>query len=243
MGINKLKQWIQDYDHMVFLGGAGVSTESDIPDYRSKNGIYQSLGKYGRRPEELLSHRFFVEHPETFFTFLKEQMLFPDAKPNAAHYALAKLEAAGKLRGVVTQNVDALHQKAGSQTVLELHGTVHRNYCMSCHKTFSLDYVINSPEVIPRCDLCAGIVRPDVVLYEEALDDHIMNQAVRLISNTQMLIVGGTSLAVYPAAGLVRYCNGKLVLINQARTSYDDTADLVIHDSIGKVLSEAVAAL
>jgi NAD-dependent deacetylase len=224
----------------VFFGGAGVSTESDIPDFRSENGIYKALSEYGHRPEALLSHHFLMDRPELFFRFYKEKMLYPDARPNAAHYALARLEAEGKLKTVITQNVDGLHQKAGSQKVLELHGSVHRNYCVNCRKSFGLEFVAESPGAVPECDVCGGMVRPDVVLYEEALDQDVMSESVQFIAETRLLIVGGTSLAVYPAAGLIQYAKGKVVLINQSATPYDKQADLVIHDRIGEVLGAAV---
>jgi NAD-dependent deacetylase len=240
--IEALKRFIGECDHIVFFGGAGVSTESDIPDFRSENGIYSALSEYGRRPEVLLSHSFLMNHPELFYKFYKEKMLYPSARPNAAHEALARLEAEGRLRAVVTQNVDGLHQKAGSRKVLELHGSVYRNYCVNCRKNFTLEFILESPDPVPKCDACGGMVRPDVVMYEESLDQDVMAESVRVISQTQLLIVGGTSLAVYPAAGLVRYAKGRLALINQSETPYDREADLVIHRRIGEVLAAATAA-
>jgi NAD-dependent deacetylase len=237
--IEALKRLIAECDHIVFFGGAGVSTESDIPDFRSENGIYKALSEYGHRPEALLSHHFLMEQPELFFRFYKEKMLYPDARPNAAHDALARLEADGRLKAVVTQNVDGLHQMAGSRKVLELHGSINRNHCVNCRKSFDLEFIVGSPGVVPRCDVCGGMVRPDVVLYEEALDQDVMSEAIQLIAKTRLLIIGGTSLAVYPAAGLVQYAKGKLALINQSATPYDSQADLVIHDRIGEVLGAA----
>ena len=232
----QLKNWIEESNQIVFFGGAGVSTESGIPDFRSENGIFMTINEYGFSPETILSHSFFMAKPDIFFEYYKKSLLFPDAKPNNAHKALAKLEKEGKLRSVITQNIDDLHQKAGSQRVLELHGTLYKNYCMKCHKTFDLKYVMKDNGVT-KCDVCGGIVRPDVVLYEEGLDDTTVTEAVKDISNADMLIVGGTSLNVYPAAGLIRYYKGnKLVLINKSATQYDKSADLVISDAIGDVL-------
>lgn len=237
----KLKTIIDESKSIVFFGGAGVSTESNIPDFRSEKGLYHAQQEYGRSPEEMLSHTFFLQHMKTFYDYYKKNLLYPDAQPNKAHLALAKLEAEGKVKAVVTQNIDGLHQKAGSKTVYELHGSVLRNYCMKCHTFHSLEDVMN-PEVcdedgIPRCKVCGGIVKPDVVLYEEALDEDCINGAVEAIAAADTLIIGGTSLVVYPAAGLIRYFRGKnLVLINKSVTPYDDKADLVIHDAIGKVM-------
>ena len=236
----KLKKWIEESNNIVFFGGAGVSTESGIPDFRSENGIFMTMNEYGFPPETILSHSFFMAKPEIFFEYYKKSLLFPDAKPNNAHKALAKLEKEGKLRSVITQNIDDLHQKAGSQRVLELHGTLYKNYCMKCGKTFDLSYVMQN-NGITKCDTCGGIVRPDVVLYEEGLDNTTVTEAVKDISNADMLIVGGTSLNVYPAAGLIRYYKGnKLVLINKSATQYDKSADLVISDAIGDVLGSIV---
>lgn len=236
----QLKNWIEESNQIVFFGGAGVSTESGIPDFRSENGIFMTINEYGFSPETILSHSFFMAKPDIFFEYYKKSLLFPDAKPNNAHKALAKLEKEGKLRSVITQNIDDLHQKAGSQRVLELHGTLYKNYCMKCHKTFDLKYVMKDNGVT-KCDVCGGIVRPGVVLYEEGLDDTTVTEAVKDISNADMLIVGGTSLNVYPAAGLIRYYKGnKLVLINKSATQYDKSADLVISDAIGDVLGSII---
>lgn len=229
----QLQQWIQESDNIVFFGGAGVSTESGIPDFRSVDGLYHQ--KYDYPPETMLSHSFFVAHPEEFYQFHRDKLVCPDAKPNAAHRKLAELERAGRLKAVVTQNIDGLHQAAGSVNVLELHGSTHRCYCMKCGKSYP-ESVINESTGVPRCE-CGGIIRPDVVLYEESLDQETMEAALLAISRAEVLIVGGTSLVVYPAAGLIHYYQGhKLVLINRDETPYDRKADLVIHDSIGKVL-------
>ena len=228
-----LKQWVEESNNIVFFGGAGVSTESGIPDFRSEDGLYRQKYKYP--PEQMLSHSFFLSHTEEFFEYYKNQMLVPDVKPNNAHLALAKLEREGKLAAVVTQNIDGLHQAGGSENVLELHGCIHRNYCMKCHKFYDGAFVKAQPD-IPRCS-CGGIIKPDVVLYEEALDQDTMNRSVRAISQADLLIIGGTSLVVYPAAGLVRYYRGKrLVLINKGSTSMDQNADLVISLPIGQAL-------
>jgi NAD-dependent deacetylase len=238
--IERLNSVISESTNIVFFGGAGVSTESNIPDFRSEKGIYQTKSKYGFSPEVLLSHSFFTEHTDEFYEFYKDQMIYKDAKPNQAHLALAELEQAGKLKAVITQNIDGLHQLAGSREVLELHGSVHRNFCMQCGERYGLEYILSSPGV-PKCQKCGGIVKPDVVLYEEMLDDSVMHKAVRYIYTADVLIVGGTSLAVYPAAGLIDYYRGdKLVLINKSVTPYDDRANLILHDSIGKVLREVV---
>ena len=234
-----LRQWIEESENIVFFGGAGVSTESGIPDFRSVDGLYNQ--KYSEPPEEIISHSYFLRWPEKFYRFYKEKMLYPQAEPNDCHKALAKLEAEGKLKCVLTQNIDGLHQKAGSRKVIELHGTTLKNYCMNCGKAFSVEYVLEA-EGVPHCDKCGGIVKPDVVLYEESLHDGDMEEAVRYIRKADMFIVGGTSLTVYPAAGLVDYYRGKrLVLINKSTTPYDSYADLVIHDSIGKVFRQCVS--
>lgn len=242
--IKKLKEIIENSKKIVFFGGAGVSTESNIPDFRSEEGLYNAQQQYGMSPEYMLSHSYFIDNPEGFYDYYKHNLVYEDAKPNKAHYALAKLEQEGKLIAVVTQNVDGLHQKAGSKTVYELHGSAARNYCMDCRKAFDMDYIMdpaNCDGYVPKCDKCGGIVKPDVVLYEEALDESQIMGAVNAISQADTLIVGGTSLVVYPAAGLIRYYNGKnLVLINKSSTQYDSIANLVISDSIGKVLGEAV---
>jgi len=222
----------------VFFGGAGVSTESGIPDFRSESGLYNARQIYGRAPEYLLSHSCFVKEPELFFKYYKENLIARDAKPNAAHYALAKLEEQGSIKAVVTQNVDGLHQAAGSKTVYELHGSNWRQFCIKCSEKYSLDYIL-AQGVIPKCEKCGGIVRPEVVLYGENLLRKVMSDAIRAISNADLLIVGGTSLAVYPAAGLLEYFHGSnLVLINKSETTADSLARLVINDSIGKVFSE-----
>jgi len=240
--IQKLKDMLRSSKYVVFFGGAGVSTESNIPDFRSEDGIYKTLTKYGRSPEELLSHTFFMSHPEEFFDYYRNNLIFAQARPNRAHMALAELEKRSTLKSVVTQNIDGLHQMAGSREVQELHGSVYRNYCMKCQEKYGLEYVANYPETVPKCNKCGGIVRPDVVLYEEGLDMRIVSRAVSHIQKADMLIVGGTSLAVYPAAGLIDYYSGdKLVLINKSSTPYDRRADLVINESIGKVLGEAVS--
>lgn len=238
--IEKLTQILKDSDNIVFFGGAGVSTESNIPDFRSSNGLWNEKLKINFTPEQLVSHTFFMKYPDEFFKFYKDKLIYPDAKPNAAHIALAKLEKMGKLKAVVTQNIDGLHQAAGSKVVYELHGSVLRNYCMKCHAFYDEKFILAS-EGIPTCPKCGGRVKPDVVLYEEGLDNDVITGAVRAISKADTLIIGGTSLVVYPAAGLIDYFRGKnLVLINKSSTSADNKADLVIHDAIGKVLGEAV---
>lgn len=237
--IQKLSEIIKQSDNIVFFGGAGVSTASGIPDFRSAKGLYNMRLKRNLSPEELVSHTFFIKYPEQFFEFYKEHLVYPDAKPNLCHIALAKLEEMGKLKAVVTQNIDGLHQAAGSKRVYELHGSVHRNYCMSCKAFYDGEYVLKC-QGIPKCSKCGGTIKPDVVLYEEALDDDVVSGAVEAIMCADTMIVGGTSLIVYPAAGLLRYFNGKnLVLINKTETSADSKADLVIHDDIAKVMWEA----
>ena len=232
----QLQAWVSGSSNIVFFGGAGVSTESGIPDFRSVDGLYSQQYKYP--PETIISHSFFLRNPEEFYQFYREKMLFPHAKPNAAHYKLAELEAAGKLRAVVTQNIDGLHQAAGSKTVYELHGSVHRNYCMKCRRFYDLDFMVRGSGV-PKCPVCGGTVKPDVVLYEEGLDQETMEAALLAISRAEVLIIGGTSLAVYPAAGLIQYYRGnKLVLINKSPTPYDGSADLVIGAPIGEVLGQ-----
>jgi len=234
--IAKLNEMVLHSDNIVFFGGAGVSTESGIPDFRSTGGLYSQTYKYP--PEMIVSHTFYEECPEEFFDFYKKRMLFMNAQPNAAHKKLAQLEKAGKLKAVITQNIDGLHQAAGSKNVLELHGSVLRNYCESCGKSFPVKYVLEA-DGVPHCDACGGRVKPDVVLYEENLDMDVMEAAVNYISRADMLIIGGTSLVVYPAAGLLRYYQGhKLVLVNKSNTSYDSRADLVINENIGEVFSQ-----
>jgi NAD-dependent deacetylase len=232
--IGRFVEWVGESDNIVFFGGAGVSTESGIPDFRGVDGLYKQKYKYP--PETIISHSFYMQKPEEFFEFYREKMLFPDAMPGITHIKLAELEKKGKLKGIVTQNIDGLHQKAGSTNVVELHGSVLRNYCERCHKFYGLDHIIKS-EAIPMCQ-CGGRVKPDVVLYEEGLDQGNISRAVSLISNADMLIVGGTSLGVYPAAGLIDYYGGKrLVLVNKTETPYDSRANLLIHDGLGNVFS------
>ena len=230
----QFQQWIDESSKIVFFGGAGVSTESGIPDFRSTDGLYNMQYKYP--PEAIISRSFFDRDPEEFYRFYRDKMLFPDAKPNAAHLKLAELERAGKLKAVVTQNIDGLHQAAGSGVVYELHGSVHRNYCMKCRQFYDLDFIYHS-QGIPTGRVCGGIVKPEVVLYEENLDEETMEAAVLAISRADMLIIGGTSLAVYPAAGLIRYYQGdKLVLINKSPTPYDNRANLILNGPIGEIL-------
>ena len=231
-----LKKWVQESDNIVFFGGAGVSTESGIPDFRSVDGLYNQEYKYP--PEEIISHSFFERDPEEFYRFYRQKLIPPkDVRPNAAHLRLAELEREGKLRAVITQNIDGLHQAAGSKRVIELHGSVHRCYCAKCRKPYPEEFV-NYGEGIPRCS-CGGIVRPDVVLYEEGLDEQDITDAVNYIRRADVLIIGGTSLAVYPAAGLIRYFRGKhLVLVNRGATPYDEMAELIIRRNIGQVFAQ-----
>lgn len=230
-----LKQIVKESDNIVFFGGAGVSTESGIPDFRSVDGLYNQ--KYEYPPETILSHTFFMRQTEEFYRFYRDKMLELDAKPNAAHKKMAELEAAGKLKAVITQNIDGLHQAAGSKRVLELHGSVHRNYCMKCGKFHSV-YEIKESTGIPRCE-CGGIIKPDVVLYEEGLDNQTMEDAVSFIRQADVLIIGGTSLAVYPAAGLIDYYKGdKLILVNKSATPMDGRADLLVQGAIGEIFSQ-----
>ena len=232
--IEELKNIINSSNNIVFFGGAGVSTESGIPDFRSKDGLYNQKYKYP--PEEILSHTFFLNNTEEFFEFYKDKMNSLKFLPNQTHIKLAELEQKGKLKAVITQNIDGLHQKAGSKVVYELHGSVLRNYCTKCRKSYTAEYVFNSKK-IPLCD-CGGIIKPDVVLYEEPLNEEVVENSIKAISNAEILIIGGTSLTVYPASGLIHYFRGKkLVLINKDKTSMDNIADLVINDSIGKVFS------
>ena len=235
--LSTLKNWIAESDRIVFFGGAGVSTESGIPDFRSVDGLYHQ--KFDYPPETILSHSFFFSHTEDFYRFYREKMLALDILPNRAHKALAKLEQQGKLTAVVTQNIDGLHQKAGSQAVYELHGSVHRNYCRKCGEFYDAAFIRDCGG-IPNCT-CGGLIKPDVVLYEEGLDEACVTGAVNAIAEAELLIVGGTSLTVYPAAGLLRYYRGKrLVLINRDETPYDSEADLIFRQSIGEVLEAAV---
>ena len=238
--IDKLTKILKESNNIVFFGGAGMSTESGILDFRSSNGLFNEKLNVTFTPEQLVSHSFYIRYPEEFFNFYKAKLIYPNAKPNAGHIALAKLEEMGKLKAIVTQNIDGLHQAAGNKTVFELHGSVLRNYCTKCHAFYDEKFILQSKGV-PTCTKCGGNVKPDVVLYEEGLDDNVIRGAVNAIANADTLIIGGTSLVVYPAAGLIDYFSGKnLVLINKSSTSADNKADLVIHDSIGKVLSEAI---
>lgn len=233
--IRKLKEIIDNSDNIVFFGGAGVSTESGIPDFRSVDGLYNQ--KYAFPPEEILSHSFFERNPEEYYRFHHDKLRLTGAKPNAAHLKLAQWEQEGRLKAVITQNIDGLHQAAGSKNVLELHGTLLRAYCARCRKPYPYE-MINDGEGVPRCD-CGGVIRPDIVFYEEALDDEVVSKAVHYIRNADVLIIGGTSLVVYPAAGLVNYYRGnKLVLVNRGVTAQDHYADLVIHEKIGEVFSQ-----
>ena len=231
--IEKLAQIMKDSSNIVFFGGAGVSTESGLKDFRSKDGLYHE--KYDYPPEEILSHHFFLENTKEFYKFYKDKMNSLNYKPNITHYVLAKLEEKGLLKAIITQNIDGFHQMAGSKNVLELHGSILRNYCMKCNKFYDAEYIF-SKEDIPKCS-CGGIIKPEVVLYEEPLDNEILKQAVKEISKADTLIIGGTSLNVYPAAGLINYFQGKnLILINKEKTSYDNKCNLIIYDSIGKVM-------
>ncbi len=233
----QLRNWIKSCSYIVFFGGAGTSTESGIPDFRSESGLYRQ--HYAYPPETILSHSFFLRHPAEFYRFYKDKMIYADAKPNPAHFALASLEARGKLQAVITQNIDGLHQAAGSREVLELHGSIFRNRCMDCQRQYPLESIQNS-EGLPRCT-CKGIIKPEVVLYEESLDSAIVERSIAHIQHADMLIIGGTSLSVYPAAAFIDYFRGnKLVLINRSRTAKDVKADLVIEDSLSKVLSQAL---
>jgi len=239
----QLALWIQQSGSTAFFGGAGVSTESGIPDFRSESGLYKARQVYGYPPEVLLSHRILARQPELFFRYYRENLIARDAKPNAAHLALAKLEARGLLQAVVTQNVDGLHQAAGSENVLELHGSNWRQYCAKCGARYGLDDIL-AQEGVPKCAACGGMVRPDVVLYGEMLDGTVMALAAQAIAGAQLLIVGGTSLAVYPAAGMLQYFNGShLVLINKGETPYDSQAQLVIRGAIGVVMREVMSLL
>ena len=243
MSAQALSDILRKSHHIVFFGGAGVSTASGIPDFRSANGLWNQ--KYGRNlsPEEMVSRSFFEKDPEDFFAFYKEKLVYPEARPNGCHRALAKLEEMGKLLAVVTQNIDGLHQMAGSKKVYELHGSVLRNYCTRCHASYDADYVLQAPGV-PHCRACGAIVKPDVVLYEEMLDEAVIDKSVKAIARADTLIVGGTSLVVYPAAGFIRYFRGdNLVVINLAPTQADSNADLVIREDIAQVMEEAVAQI
>lgn len=242
MSLAKLKSMLDESQRVVFFGGAGVSTESGIPDFRSEAGLFKTREGQSYPPERLLSHSFFIRYPDEFYRFYKSKMIYLDAKPNNAHLALAKLEEQGKLKAVITQNIDGLHQAAGSKNVLELHGSIYRNYCMDCEERYPLSAVINSEVLVPICSSCNGIIRPDVVLYEEPLDADIVDRAIDYIKNADMLIVGGSSLEVNPAASFINHYEGdRLVLINKSSTPFDDRANLVIKDSIGKVLERVVS--
>ena len=236
--IEKLKELIDSHNNIVFFGGAGVSTESDIPDFRSATGLFSEKLNRNFSPEQLVSHTFFMRYPEDFFKFYKDKLIYEDAKPNKAHIALSKLEEMGKLNAIITQNIDGLHQMAGSRNVFELHGSIHRNYCTKCGKFFNLEEMLNLGGIVPHCDNCGAIVKPDVVLYEEALDNSVVNKTINALSNADLLIIGGTSLVVYPAAGFIDYFNGDS--INKSSTGYDSKASLIINDSIGKVLSQVI---
>ncbi|MBR7021105.1 MAG: NAD-dependent protein deacylase [Lachnospiraceae bacterium] len=238
----KLADLLRGSDNIVFFGGAGVSTASNIPDFRSANGLFHQKLHRTLSPEEMVSRTFYERYPEDFFDFYKKYLVYPEAEPNDCHKALAKLEQMGKLKAVVTQNIDGLHQKAGSKVVYELHGSVLRNYCTRCHKFYGVDAILEA-DGVPRCE-CGGVIKPDVVLYEESLDDTVINKAVSAIAKADTLIIGGTSLIVYPAAGLIQYYRGrKLVLINKSVTQADSYAQLVIHDDIASVMKDAVDAL
>lgn len=238
--IERLSQIIKESDNIVFFGGAGVSTSSGIPDFRSSNGLYSKKLNRNFTPEQAVSHTFFIRYPEEFFDFYKENLVYLDATPSGCHSALAKLEEMGKLKAVITQNIDGLHQAAGSKKVYELHGSVHRNYCTRCNSFYDSNYIINY-KGIPACEKCGGTIKPDVVLYEEGLDDQIISGAIHAISKADTLIIGGTSLVVYPAAGLIDYFRGKnLILINKSSTSADSRANLIINEDIAKVMKEVV---
>ena len=235
--IEKLQEIIDASDNIVFFGGAGVSTESGIPDFRSESGIFKSLEKYGDTPERLVSHSYYLEHTDKFFSYYKDCLIFPEAEPNPAHYTLARLEKEGKLKAIITQNIDGLHSKAGSKKVLELHGSIMDNYCIKCHKYYDATYVFDSKGV-PRCS-CGSIIKPNVVLYNESLPEDVWNEAIKLIKEADTMIIGGTSLTVFPAAYLIDYFHGNnLVLINKDKTSYDNRCTLVINDKLGNVFSK-----
>lgn len=237
--IEELARIFSESNNIVFFGGAGCSCESGIPDFRSSNGLYSKRLNRSFSPEQAVSHSFFVKYPEDFFDFYKKNLVYPEAKPNNCHIVLSELERVGKVKAVVTQNIDGLHQAAGSKVVYELHGSVLRNYCRNCHEFYDAQYVMEA-EGVPRCKKCGGIVKPDVVLYEEGLNQEVMSKAVNAICKADTLIIGGTSLVVYPAAGLIDYFRGStLVLINKSVTSAESKADLVIHDDIGKVMKKA----
>ncbi|MBR1797103.1 MAG: NAD-dependent protein deacylase [Clostridiales bacterium] len=238
--IAQLRELIENSKKIVFLGGAGVSTESGIPDFRSGDGIYNQESGLNYRPVDIISHSFFIEHPEEFYDFYRRKLLYPDAKPNKAHKALVRLERQGKLMAIITQNIDRLHQDAGSKCTIELHGSVFRNYCMDCGKKFKLDYILGT-EGVPHCDRCGGIVRPGITLYEENLDHEPVDSAIKALKKCDLLIIGGTSLTVYPAATFSQFIkHDKMVIINKSSTYLDLSAMLTIHDSIGDVLDQAI---
>lgn len=241
--IEELKELIKTSNNIVFFGGAGTSTESGIPDFRSSNGLFNEKLNCNFTPEQLVSHTFFVRYPEDFFKFYKDKLIYKNAKPNKAHIALAELEKCGKLKAIITQNIDGLHQMAGSKNVFELHGSVHRNYCENCRKFYNLDDMLNLDGIVPHCEECGSIVKPDVVLYEEALDDEVVNKAISAISKADLLIIGGTSLMVYPAAGFINYFKGKnIVVINKDNIKLNKNNVLEINESIGEVLNKAILA-
>jgi len=236
----ELRNIITNAEKITFLGGAGVSTESGIPDFRSENGIYNTVQMYGNQPEKILSRTFFYENTELFYDFYRNEIAHEGIQPNSAHYALAKLEKMGKLIAVITQNIDGLHQLAGCKKVLDLHGSINRNYCMDCHRSYEVSYIL-ATEGVPKCVVCGGVVKPDVVLYDEELNDMVLKRSIEAVSQADVLIIGGTSLNVYPAAGLIQYFKGNaLVLINKSETPYDHKADLLIRGDIGRTLSEAM---
>ena len=240
----RLTAILRESSRIVFFGGAGVSTESGIPDFRSANGLWNEKLQIELTPEQLVSHSYFERYPEEFFAFYREKLIYPEAKPNGCHLALAKLEKMGKLRAIVTQNIDGLHQAAGSETVYELHGSVLRNYCQQCGAFYDAKFILDTAPKVPHCPVCGGLVKPDVVLYEEPLDNQVINDTVAALGEADTLIIGGTSLVVYPAAGLIRYFQGKhLVLINMSETRADRLAEFVIREPIGEVMAAAVAAL
>ena len=240
----RLTAILRESSRIVFFGGAGVSTESGIPDFRSANGLWNEKLQIELTPEQLVSHSYFERYPEEFFAFYREKLIYPEAKPNGCHLALAKLEKMGKLRAIVTQNIDGLHQAAGSETVYELHGSVLRNYCQQCGAFYDAKFILDTAPKVPYCPACGGLVKPDVVLYEEPLDNQVINDTVAALGEADTLIIGGTSLVVYPAAGLIRYFQGKhLVLINMSETRADRLAEFVIREPIGEVMAAAVAAL
>lgn len=236
MGVERAKQWIAGSGNIVFFGGAGTSTESGIPDFRSADGLYGDSGKRVP-PEVILSRDFFMDQTEAFYAFYRSKMLYPDAKPHAGHMALAKLEKEGRLKGIITQNIDGLHQLAGNERVLELHGSVHRNYCMKCRAFHGLDHVLASPSTVPVCGACGGVVKPDVVLYQESLDQRVLEESLALIERADVMIVAGSSLTVQPAAGLIRHYRGdKLILVNKGPTPYDRYANAVINEPFGQIM-------